>query len=142
MKVCVGPVAAASARAWTRWAREMLGALRIGPTATGVLRPKVLHDVGTYVDAWAAAADKDGDGEFRWCAEVSVDELVYLTNSLYNLDQCLADLIRRQPGKAEPAEGHLFHVVLVEALLFALAEEGPVEAAFADQLRPWLAEPV
>lgn len=136
MKICIGPVASASARAWTAWAQEMLGAFRMAPAAAGVLHAQVLDDVGSYLDSWADAANTDGNGAFRWRADVPVDELVYLTNSLYNLDQCLADQTHGHPGKAVPIEGRVFHAVLIEALLFALTQEGPSQAAFAGQLRP------
>lgn len=136
----MGPVASASARAWTDWAREMLGALRVAPAAASVLPAAVLDDVGSYLESWADTANMDGDGAFRWRADVPVDELVYLTNSLYNLDQWLAGQTGRHPCKTQPIEGRVFHVVLVEALLFALSQEGPSEAAFAGQLRPWWPE--
>lgn len=142
MKISVGPVEAASARAWTEWAREMLGALRVAPAATSVLPGEALDNVGSYLDAWADTANMDGDGSFRWRADVPAEELVYLTNSLYNLDQCLADQTDGRPGKAQPTEGRAFHVVLVEALVFALTQAGRSEAAFAGQLRPWWPEVV
>ena len=139
MRICVGPVATSSARAWTEWTREMLDALRVAPAATGVLPGEVLDDVDSYLDSWADTANKD-DGAFRWRADLDVDELVYLTNALYNLDQCLADQTHRDPGNAPPIEARGFHIVLVEALLFALTQGGPSEAAFAGQLRPWWPE--
>ncbi|MGH9226487.1 MAG: hypothetical protein ACRD2W_22465, partial [Acidimicrobiales bacterium] len=107
---CVGPVAPASARAWIGWAREMLGALRREPAATGTLPAHVLHDVDCYVDSWAGAAYNGGDA-FRWQVDVDPAELEYLTNSLYNLDMRLADQARRDPGRAEPDEGRVFHAV-------------------------------
>ena len=137
----MGPVASSSARAWTEWAREMIAALRDAPVTSG-LPCEVLDSIHTYLDVWAHTANLDGDGAFRWRAEVPAEELVYLTNALYNLDQCFADLTHQHPGKAQPAEGRVFHVVLVEALIFALTQEGRSEAAFAGQLRPWWPEVV
>ena len=143
MKVCVGPVDRTSARAWTGWARERLLTLRGGQSETTTLPAQVLEDVGSYLDSWAGAAGSGSDA-FRWHVDFHSDELEYLANSLYNLDLHLADEGRWRPARAEPTEGRAFHVVLVEALLFALAQEGPSQAAFADQLRPgWpMTEPV
>ena len=135
MRVDVGPVEPTSARAWIGWAREMLGTLRREPAATPTLPADVLDDVGSYVDSWAGAATK-GDGTFRWQTELHPEELEYLANSLYNFDRRLADKARPCPGRAEPSEGRAFHVVLVECLLFALAQAGASQAAFAEQLRP------
>lgn len=67
MKICVGPVASASARAWTEWAREMLAALRVAPVTSG-LPCEVLDNIHSYLDAWAHTANLDGDGAFRWRA--------------------------------------------------------------------------
>ena len=134
MRVEVGPAEPTSARAWIGWVREMLAALRREPAATPTLTADVLDDVGAYVESWAGAA-YNGGGAFRWHVEIHPDELEYLTNSLYNVDLRLADQARPCPGRAEPTEGRAFHVVLVESLLFALAQAGASQAAFAEQLR-------
>ncbi|MCA1708089.1 MAG: hypothetical protein LC808_34360, partial [Actinobacteria bacterium] len=96
--------------------------------------PQVLDHFGSFVESWAGAAAIRG-GAFRWRVDLHADELEYLTNGLYYLDLRMADPARRFPGRPEPTEGQAFHVVLVEALLFALAQEGPSRAAFAEQLR-------
>jgi len=134
MKVCVGPVAPTSAEAWIRWAREMIADLR-GQSESAVKLPAdVLDDVAAYVECWARKSRSGG--VFRWQVDVEPDELEYLTNALYNLDVRLADEARRAPERAAPAEARAFHHMLVQALLFALAQAGPSRAAFVDQLRP------
>ena len=127
VRVCVGPVAPTSAEAWIGWAREMIGALRRHPETAVKLPAEVLDDVAAYVESWAGA-NRRGD-VFQWQVDVDPDELEYLTNALYNLDLRLAD-------EAAPAEARAFHLVLVQALLFALARESPSRAAFVEQLRP------
>ena len=134
VRVCVGPVPPTSAEAWIRWAREMIGDLRRQPESVVKLPPEVLDDVAAYVESWAAA-NHHGD-VFRWQVDVETDELEYLTNALYNLDVRLADEARRDAERAEPAEARAFHLMLVQALLFALAQESPTRAAFVEQLRP------
>jgi hypothetical protein len=132
MKVCVGPVAPSSAEAWIRWARRVIGELRGQPAAVK-LPAQVLDDVASYVEAWAGA---NHDGEmFQWQVEVDAEELEYLTNALYNLDRRLADDMRQAPERAAPAEARAFHLMLVQALLFALAQDSPSRAAFVEQLR-------
>ena len=140
MRVDVGPAETTSARAWIDWAREMLGTLRRESAASPTLTAGVLTDVGSYVDSWAGAA-YNGGRSFRWHAEIHPDELEYLTNALYNFDRRLADEAHPCPGRAEPTEASAFHVVMVESLLFALAQAGASQAAFAEQLRPcWLVD--
>ena len=127
VRVCVGPVAPTSAKAWISWARKMIEALRRQPESAVKLPAQVLDDVAAYVESWAGA-NRRGD-VFEWQVEVDPDELEYLTNALYNLDLRLAE-------EAAPAAARAFHIVLVQALLFALAQESPSRAAFVEQLRP------
>ena len=127
VRVRIGPVAPTSAEAWIGWAREMIGVLRRQPESAVKLPAEVLDDVAAYVESWAGA-NRPGD-VFQWQVDVDPDELEYLTNALYNLDLRLAD-------EAAPAEARAFHLVLVQALLFALAQESPSRAAFVEQLRP------
>lgn len=134
MKVCVGPVPPTSAEAWTRWAREMIADLQGQPESLIKLPTHVLDDVAAYVECWADQSRCSDD--VRWHIDVEPDELEYLTNALYNLDVRLADEARRAPERAAPAEARAFHHMLVQSLLFALAQDGPSRAAFVDQLRP------
>jgi len=130
MKVCVGPVAPTSAEAWIRWARGSIGDLRREP-GSAKLPAQVLDHVSSYVETWAGAT-RHGD-TFHWQVDVDPEQLEYLTNALYNLDR-LADDAHEE--RTAPAEARAFHVVLVQALLVALAQDSPGRAAFAEQLRP------
>ena len=121
------------AEAWIQWARTTIRELRAQPGST-TLADQVLDDLAVYLDAWAGV-DCAGDIS-RWQVDVYVDELEYLTNALYNLDLHLADQARQAPHRAAPAEARAFHLMLVQALLFALAQESPSRAAFVEQLRP------
>lgn len=133
--VCVGPVAPTSACAWIDWTEKVLRELRAQPAWIAAFPPELLDDVDCYVASWAGVT-RNGGRTFQWQAEVHPDELEYLTNALYNVDMALADEARRCPGMTEPPAGRLFHLVLVQALLFSLGQEGPSRAAFVDQLRP------
>ena len=134
MKLCVGPVPPTSAEAWIGGAREMIGDRRRQPESAVKLPPEVLDDVAVYVESWASANHRRD--VFRWQVDVEPDELEYLTNALYNLDVRLADDARRVPERAQPAEARAFHLMLVQALRGALAQESPTRAAFVEQLRP------
>ena len=130
----MGPVAPASADAWIGWAQELLRTLHQEPRATGILPPEVLDEVASYVDEWAATCRRGAD-RFHWQVDVRPEQLEYLTNALYNLDTKLADVAGWFPNRTMPAEGRAFHLILVQALLFALAQDSPGRAAFAEQLR-------
>ena len=130
----MGPVAPTSAAAWTCWARETIAELRGHAGTPAALPADVLDDVSLYVESWAGA--NCGGDIFHWQVDVDPDELEYLTNALYNLDLRLADEARRAPELAAPSEARAFHLMLVQALLFALAQVGPSRAAFVEQLRP------
>ena len=134
MNVQVGPVTPTSAEAWIAWVREMVGELRRDSASTRTLPGDVLDDVGAYVDLWDDAT-RSGD-VFRWQVDLHPDELEYLTHALYKLDVRLAAEAFRCPEKAAPPEARAFHAILVQALLFTLAQEGPARAAFVEQLRP------
>ncbi len=134
MKLCVGPVAPTSAEAWIGWTREMIAELRRQPESAVKLPAQVLDDVAGYVEMWAGHS-RCGD-VFQWQVDVHADELEYLTNALYNLDVRLAHEVHDDPERALPAEARAFHLMLVQALLFALAQDGPTRAAFVEQLRP------
>lgn len=135
MKLCVGPVEPSSAQAWLEWVQGAVRDLRREPGLSVTVHPQVLDAVSSYVGSWAGATPADG-GVFRWEIDVHPDELEYLTNALYHLDLVLAEEAGHVPERAEPGEARAFHVALVHALLFALAQAGPSRAAFVEQLRP------
>jgi len=108
----------------------MIAEMRRQPESAVTLAGQVLDDVSLSVDAWAGA--KCTGDVFSWLVDVDPDEFEYLTNALYNLDLRRAD----EAGRAAPAEAPAFHLMLVRALLFALAQDGPSRSAFVEQLRP------
>ena len=134
MRLYVGPVAPDSVLAWAQWVHDVLDHLRNDLRSGACLSARVLDDIEAYVAEWERTTG-GSDGAFRWQSEVGADDLEYLTNALYHLDLRLA--ADGEPGRTvtlSPA-GHLFHLVLVRALLTALADESPTRAAFVDQIR-------
>ncbi len=140
MRLLVGPVAPECAAVWTQWALDAIDELRAEGASAGPLPPETLDAIDVYVRAWAEATRRGK--VFRWQSEVDPDHLEYVTNALYNLDGYLAAQILRGRRRAAPVEAEVFHGVLVDALLHALAEESPCRAAFSEQLgQTWPALP-
>lgn len=137
MRLHVGPVPPECAAVWTEWALDAIEELRAAPVPTGPLGPETLAAIEPYVRAWPQATPRQGD-VFRWQSEVDPDQLEYVTNALYNLDGHLSEQVTQGHRRAAPVQGEVFHGVLVEALLRALAEDSRCRAAFSEQLgRTW-----
>ncbi len=134
VSMLVGPVASDCAVAWTGWMLQALEELRAEPASAGTLRPETLDAIESYVRAWARATRRH-DEVFRWQCEIHPDELEYVTNGLYNLDGHLSEQVTGGRRPEAPAQGKVFHGMVVEALLHALAEDSPCRAAFSEQLR-------
>ncbi len=133
MRLLVGPVPPECAAVWTEWALEAIEELRAEPVSSGPLGPETLDAIDSYVRAWAEATRRRGE-VFHWQSEVEPDQLEYVTNALYNLDGRLSHQVMCGQRRAAPVEAEVFHGVLVDALLRALAEESPSRAAFSEQL--------
>lgn len=133
MRLLVGPVPPECAALWTEWALQAIEELRAEPVSGGPLHPETLDAIESYVRAWSRATRRRAD-VFRWQSEVDPEQLEYVTNALYNLDGHLSAQVMSGQRRAAPVEGEVFHGVLVEALLRALAEESPCRAAFSEQL--------
>lgn len=86
-------------------------------------------------DRWRdQAACRSTDPELFFPVGSTAPALEYVTNALYNLDGHLSAQITHGRRPAAPVEAEVFHGVLVEALLHALADESPCRAAFSEQL--------
>ncbi|HEX2273497.1 MAG TPA: hypothetical protein VHG90_06470 [Acidimicrobiales bacterium] len=134
MRLYVGPVPRDGVVAWAEWAHSVLDDVRNDPRAGACLSARVLDDIEAYVAEWERTTGLSDDA-FRWQSDVHPDDLEYLTNALYNLDLRLAADGDPSRKVALSAEGRVFHLVLVRALLTALAHESPSHAAFVDQIR-------
>lgn len=133
VKLYLGPVGPDSVSAWAEWAHSVLRDLRRDPRAGACLSARVLDDIEAYVAKWERTTGQSDDA-FGWQSEVHPDHIEYLTNAFYNLDLRLA--ADGEAGRADlPAEGRVFHLALVRALLTALTHESPTHAAFVDGIR-------
>lgn len=130
MRVAIGPVAAAGARAWIASAREILAGRRADDAEE--LPAALRQAFAAYLDEWEDAARGD---RFRWEAEVDPEVLEYLVHGFYRVVTHLAEEAGRRGVDQQPREGDAFYRCLVDAVLEALSRSGPGRAAFAEELR-------
>lgn len=128
MEVVVGPVASSSARAFSHYARRVLGG--VGPGA------EVPSDAAQaflgYIDEWEVASL--AGPEVVWTAEADpgmAEDIVY---AFFRLAQALDD-VSRTTGALAPPEADAFYRALVGGLLKALESEGDRRAEFAATMR-------
>jgi hypothetical protein len=131
MRIEVGPVSSASARAWIAYATEMLSMLQALPEQE--LGPGVLNAFGSLLDEWRPIAQRDKP--FRWSSKETPERAEYLLKALY----VAGTLIEREAaaGRAylRPAAADEFHVVLVHEVLDALEHESDADAHFVQEMR-------
>jgi hypothetical protein len=128
--VAVGPVSGASARAWISYARQVLATRR--PHDNETLPDDLRGAFEGYLTEWDAAAR---GREMRWETEVDPALVEYLVHGFYRVAVRLAEESERRGGRVSPPEGDEFYRALVNALLDAMAAEGPAAREFAQHLR-------
>lgn len=126
MRVEVGPLPSASALAWIRYANDVLV-----ERAGHELGPDVVDGFRRYLDDWRAVAE--ASPEFHWVATIPTDLGEYLIHAFYRLARQLSE--ERGSSPSAPPESAAFYILLVQALLDALADEGGSGSEFADHLR-------
>jgi hypothetical protein len=130
VKVELGPVSAASARAWIDFARAVIATRR--PHDNETLPEDLRRGFAAYLDDWEAAAQGE---EMRWEADVDPELVEYLVHGFYRVASRLAEERERRGGRVSPPEGDEFYRALVAALLDAMASGGPAARGFAEHLR-------
>ena len=117
VRVSIGPVSSASARAWAAAARETLATVRSRPDL-GVPQD-VVDAFDLYVDLWGVVADTTDP--FVWASEVDPDLLTHLASHWARL----INLARADPEgtgiRPAPPEGEAFYNALATALIEATA---------------------
>ena len=131
MRIELGPVSAASARAWLDYATEMLAMLRAQP------RPQI---PGTALDGFAALLDEwrpiaEGGDKFRWSSDERPERAQYLVNALYVAGTIIEDEASAGRAALRPREADEFHLLLVHAVLDALERESAADAHFVQEMR-------
>jgi hypothetical protein len=131
VRIEIGPMSSASARAWIGYAAEMLTLLRALPEQE--LRPQALDGFASLLAEWRPIAEA-GD-EFRWSSEEPPERAEYLINAHH----LAGTVIERETaaGRAylRPAAAYEFHFVLVHEVLEALENEGGSYAQFVGHMR-------
>jgi len=131
MEVHIGPVSAASASVWVRYAEEVL-ATRSGGDVPAV-DPDTVTEFRRYLTEWDDHAQRHGE-PFVWTGTIEPERLEYLAHSFARIVEHLAAVATRQ-GAVQPAEGEEFYQALVFAIIDSLAQEGNATSEFSEQLR-------
>ena len=74
-------------------------------------------------------------GEFKWTAEVDLEEVEYLVHAFYRVASRAADAAEQRGSRLMPPEGQAFYAALVLGVLDALESAGTPAAEFAGELR-------
>ena len=131
----IGPVAAASATAWIDYARAVLEGYGLDDEqpVDGHVGSEVVTSFRDYLDEWARVAKRGG--EFKWSAEVELEEVEYLVHAFYRVVGLATAAAEARRKRLMPPEGEAFYESLVHGLLDALESAGTPAAEFAEELR-------
>jgi hypothetical protein len=135
VQVDIGPVAAASATAWIDYARAVLEGYGFDDErpVDGHLGSEVVTSFRNYLDQWAHVAKRGG--EFKWTAEVDLEEVEYLVHAFYRVASLATEAAEARGKRLMPPEAEPFYASLVHGLLDALESSGAPAAEFAEELR-------
>jgi hypothetical protein len=127
----VGPVSAASARAWISYATDMVALLR--SRADSRLSPSALDAFAGLLDEWRPIAE--ADAPFRWSSEERPERVQYLLHALYIAGTVIEQEAAAGQARLRPAAADEFHIVLVHELLDTLEHESEADAHFVREIR-------
>jgi hypothetical protein len=134
VQVGIGPVAASSATAWVDYARAVLEGYGLeDEPLDDEFGADVLASFRGYLDSWARVAKRGG--EFKWEAEVDLEELEYLVHTFYRVAGRADAAAEARGHRLMPPEADAFYASLVVGLLVALEHAGTPAAEFAEELR-------
>ncbi|MDQ3106294.1 MAG: response regulator, partial [Actinomycetota bacterium] len=146
LRVALGPIASSSAAAWVANARAVLhGVLAAGDALPVELPPEVAAAFLGYLDDWDRVAA--ADPEFRWRADVPVDDARHLAVYLFGVLTLDDETWDRHGLPYAPPEAEPFYLALVESVTEGLsaadAEVGPIlEASWPEELTRTRADPL
>src|SRR5262245_27843841 len=135
VQVDIGPVSSASATAWIDYARAVLegyGFDREQPVDDH-LGIEIVTSFRRYLDQWARIAKRGG--EFRWTAEIDLEEVEYMVHAFYRVATLATAAAEARGKRLMPPEGSAFYESLIHGLLDALESVGAPAADFAAELR-------
>jgi hypothetical protein len=135
VQIGIGPVAASSATAWIDYAGAVLEGYGLDddePVDKHV-GSEVVAAFRKYLDQWARVAKRGG--EFKWSAEVDLEEVEYLVHAFYRIATRANAAAEARGQFYMPPEGEEFYMSLVHGVLDALESAGTPAAEFAEELR-------
>jgi hypothetical protein len=94
---------------------------------------EVVKSFRQYLDQWALVAKRGG--EFKWSAEVDLEEVEYLVHAFYRVASLATEAATARGRRLMPPEAEPFYASLVHGLLDALESAGTPAAEFAEELR-------
>ncbi len=94
---------------------------------------EVVKSFRQYLDQWARVAKRGG--EFKWSAEVDLEEVEYLVHAFYRVASLATEAATARGRRLMPPEAEAFYASLVHGLLDALESAGTPAAEFAEELR-------
>jgi len=130
MRIVIGPVDAASARAWLGYAHRVLddiGGLAPGECFTA---PDTVDLMRGFVDSWSHAALGT---DFYWEEDLPAERIEYAMHAFQKVVGVLAARAEVH-GRSAPPEGDDFYLALLHGVLRALESESASSAAFAQHL--------
>jgi hypothetical protein len=134
VQVDIGPVAASSAMAWIDYARAVLEGYGFDDEPVeNQVGAEVVKSFRYYLDDWNRVAKRGG--EFKWSAEVDMEEVEYLVHAFYRVAGRATAAAEARGTRLMPPEGEPFYNCLVLGLLDALEGAGTPAAEFAEELR-------
>jgi hypothetical protein len=131
VRIELGPVSTASARAWIAYAAEMLEVLRAQPQEG--LPAAALDAFGSLLDQWRPIAD--ADEPFRWSDDLEPERVQYLLHALYAAGVAIEREAASGRTRLRPPEADAFHFVVVRESFEALEHESKADAEFVEQMR-------
>jgi hypothetical protein len=130
VRVDVGPVSSASARAWIAYATDTLGVLRGLPDQ---LPQRALDGFASLLEEWRPIAASNAP--FRWSSDEDPARVQYLVRALYVAGTVIEQEAASGRAHIRPPEADEFHVVLVREVLDALERESDADAHFVQEMR-------
>lgn len=133
VRVEIGPVSRASARAWFDYATEALADLRAAHA--GTVPASALDRFGSLLVEWQACADAAPDAPFHWETDEPPERVEFLMKALYTAGLEIERGAVEGTMTLRPAAADEFHLVMVQQVLATLERQDRSNAEFVESLR-------
>lgn len=131
MKIEIGPVSRASARAWLDYGTDSIADLRrVAPKSVA---SGVIDQFENLITEWSVVARRPGP--FHWETDEPPEQVEFLMKALFTAGLEIEQGIEQHGMKLRPPEADEFHVMLVRQVLDTLELQGRSNAEFVESLR-------